>query len=103
MTGNLNAALVLVNKLNEAYFLHRNLEIILSCFSADAHVVGVSTGEVSNGLEQIRTAVSKGLATVPFVSGRETEVLMLRERRKDLVEVSVKYTLLSQQLSLIHI
>ena len=97
MTGNLNAALVLVNKLNEAYFLHRNLEIILSCFSADAHVVGVSTGEVSNGLEQIRTAVSKGLATVPFVSGRETEVLMLRERRKDLVEVSVKYTLLSQQ------
>lgn len=41
MTGNLNAALVLVNKLNEAYFLHRNLEIILSCFSADAHVVGV--------------------------------------------------------------
>ena len=97
MTGSLNAALVLVNKLNEAYFLHRNLEIILSCFSADAHVVGVSTGEVSNGLEQIRTAVSKGLATVPFVSGRETEVLMLRERRKDLVEVSVKYTLLSQQ------
>ena len=97
MTGNLNAALVLVNKLNEAYFLHRNLEIILSCFSADAHVIGVSTGEVSNGLEQIRTAVSKGLATVPFVSGRETEVLMLRERRKDLVEVSVKYTLLSQQ------
>ena len=67
MTGNLNAALVLVNKLNEAYFLHRNLEIILSCFSADAHVVGVSTGEVSNGLEQIRTAVCpKGWQLCPL-------------------------------------
>ena len=52
MTGNLNAALVLVNKLNEAYFLHRNLEIILSCFSADAHVVGVSTGADTYGSVQ---------------------------------------------------
>lgn len=59
MTGNLNAALVLVNKLNEAYFLHRNLEIILSCFSADAHVVGVSTGEVSNGLEDTYGSVQR--------------------------------------------
>ncbi len=97
MTGNQRAALAVVNKLNDAYFLLRDLETVLSCFSADAYVAGGSTGKILNTREEICAAVAKGLAATPLVSQRKSEVLILRERHEGHVEVSVRYFLLSQQ------